>query len=90
MTSSTQARHSCGGPSFGRLTAGCARCDELASGASPRTWGGRAYTRCSGCGRQVEAGYFGTRCAACQTRDHFTSERHCSGGCGPVCTFGEW
>ena len=21
---------------------------------------------------------------------HFASERHRSGGCGPVCTFGEW
>lgn len=23
-------------------------------------------------------------------RSHFASERHLSGDCGPVCTFGEW
>jgi hypothetical protein len=23
-------------------------------------------------------------------RAHFASERHQSGGCGPVCTYGEW
>lgn len=28
---------------FGRLVPGCPRCDELAAGAKPRTWGGRLY-----------------------------------------------
>lgn len=23
-------------------------------------------------------------------RAHFSSHKHLSGGCGPVCTFGEW
>jgi hypothetical protein len=28
------------------------------------------------------------RCA--EIKDHFSSHKHLSGGCGPVCTFGEW
>jgi len=82
--------HTCGGPSFGRLTPGCPRCDELAAGASPRTWGGQTYTRCTGCGGRVERGYFAPRCERCQLADHFASDRHRNGGCGPVCTAGEW
>ena len=31
--------HTCGGPSFGRRTPGCPRCDELAAGAAPVAWG---------------------------------------------------
>jgi len=31
-------RHTCGGPSFGRLTPGCPRCDELKAGAAPVRW----------------------------------------------------
>lgn len=31
-------KHTCGGPTFGRLTAGCARCDALAAGAAPVRW----------------------------------------------------
>ena len=33
-------RHTCGGPVFGRLTAGCMRCDELIGGADPVRWNG--------------------------------------------------
>lgn len=75
-TNSTGTRHTCGGPSFGRLTPGCPRCDELASGAAPRQWapGKRDEDR--------------RRCA--EIAAHFASERHLGGGCGPVCTFGEW
>ena len=83
-------RHTCGGPSFGRLTPGCPRCDELASGAAPRSWGGRTYRKCSGCGRPVESGYFGDRCQRCQSRAHYTSARHLAGGGGPVSPDGEW
>lgn len=36
------AKHSCGGPVFGRLVAGCARCDELAAGAVPVRWASAA------------------------------------------------
>ena len=35
--------HTCGGPSFGRLTAGCPRCDDLQAGADPVSWGRRTY-----------------------------------------------
>jgi hypothetical protein len=28
--------HTCGGPVFGRLEAGCPRCDELKDGAAPK------------------------------------------------------
>ena len=31
-------KHNCGGPIFGRKTAGCPRCDELLAGAEPRRW----------------------------------------------------
>ncbi len=34
----TTTRHTCGGPAFGRRTAGCPRCDELAAGAAPVRW----------------------------------------------------
>lgn len=35
-------KHTCGGPAWGRLTAGCLRCDELRAGAAPVRWGVRA------------------------------------------------
>lgn len=31
-------KHTCGGPVFGRLTEGCARCAELRAGAQPVRW----------------------------------------------------
>jgi len=71
-------KHTCNGgnnPVFGRKTAGCARCDELLAGAAPVRWSGRAMIE-----RQQLA----------DTRAHFSSHKHTSGGCGPVCTFGEW
>jgi hypothetical protein len=36
------AVHTCGGPSWGRLTAGCPRCDELRAGAAPKQGWGRS------------------------------------------------
>lgn len=72
-------KHTCNeghGPVFGHKTAGCARCDELAAGAAPVIWRNRR--------KESEAQ---------QLRDiaaHFASHHHRSGGCGPVCTFGEW
>ena len=36
-------KHKCGGPVFGRKTAGCPRCDELLAGAKPVVW--RHYRR---------------------------------------------
>lgn len=38
MTTTTTTRHTCGGPSFGRKTPGCPRCDELLNGAAPVVW----------------------------------------------------
>ena len=69
-------RHTCGGPAFGRKTPGCPRCDELTAGAQPVRW--RESRRQEDARRSAE------------WREHFASERHTSGGCGPVCTFGEW
>ena len=71
-----RAKHTCNdgfGPSFGRKTAGCPRCDELTAGAPARTWA-----------KSSDA----MRCE--EVSNHFASQRHTSGGCGPVCTFGEW
>lgn len=68
-------KHTCGGPVFGRKTVGCPRCDELLNGATPVTWNIRPS-------RET------TRSA--DIRDHFDSHKHKSGGCGPICTFGEW
>lgn len=70
-------KHTCGGPIFGRKTAGCPRCDELIAGAAPVVW---SCTR----KKQREA----EQIAA--IRAHFASEKHRTGGCGPVCTFGDW
>lgn len=64
--------------SFGRPKAtGCPRCAELLAGAPARQWAGQRTMAIER--EQVQA-----------IRAHFTSARHLSGGCGPVCTFGEW
>ena len=64
---------------FGRPTPEreqCGRCDGLRDGAAPRKgWGSRTSD---------DARH------AADIRAHFASHRHVSGGCGPVCTFGEW
>ena len=70
-------KHTCSGPVFGRKTPGCPRCDEMIAGAAPVQW---SITR------RAEQG----RDHAAEVRAHFASHRHLSGGCGPVCTFGEW
>ena len=69
-------KHTCGGPAFGRKTPGCPRCDELLAGAQPVQW--RASRRQEDARRSAEV------------RAHFAGERHRTGGCGPVCTFGDW
>jgi len=38
VTMETKRLHTCGGPSFGRKTPGCPRCDELIAGAAPGAW----------------------------------------------------
>jgi len=67
-------KHTCGGPSFGRLTEGCPRCDELKSGAAPRR---QAWRKTA----VVDAARH------CWEIEHHDCERT---GCGPVCTFGGW
>lgn len=73
-------KHTCGGPKWGRKTPGCPRCDALLAGAEPVTW---APSR-----RQRAAQEDAQRSA--EIREHFASASHLSGGCGPVCTFGDW
>ena len=65
--------------SFGRKDAECPRCVELMAGAAPRARFGGRMTRTE---RDQKA------CA--EVREHFQSYKHLSGGCGVVCTFGEW
>jgi hypothetical protein len=61
---------------FGRKDASCPRCQELIAGAAPIKWAPSFAQRDAQACREVAA--------------HFASARHLSGGCGPVCTFGEW
>lgn len=70
-------KHTCGGPVFGKKTAGCPRCDELLAGAPPVQWNGTRRA-------QMEREQIAANSA------HFASHKHRSGGCGPVCTFGDW
>ena len=61
---------------WSRYDATCCRCAELIAGAAPRKgWNSRAANDARQCA-EIHA--------------HFSSEKHRSGGCGPVCTFGEW
>jgi len=59
----------------------CPRCDELRSGAKPRTlhWVDRAKQQADDDARR-----------SVEIRAHFASARHRSGGCGLVCTYGDW
>jgi hypothetical protein len=78
-TKSNTTKHTCGGPSFGRLTPGCPRCDELLDGAAPVAQPWRAKAE-----RDAEQ----TRRSH---REHFApGGPHDRGTCGPVCTFGDW
>jgi hypothetical protein len=61
---------------FGRKDRNCPRCQQLLNGAPPVKW--------SESFKQRDA----RRCA--EIADHFKSHKHLSGGCGVVCTFGEW
>ena len=55
----------------------CPRCQELANGAEARQGWGPSR-------RELDL------MAASSVSAHFSSERHLSGGCGVVCTYGEW
>ena len=64
---------------FGHKDSNCPRCVELLAGSAPRKRFG---------GRKTAAEIDAQRCV--EIKAHFASARHLSGGCGPVCTFGEW
>lgn len=85
-TTTPTTKHTCGGPVFGKKTPGCPRCDELIDGAAPVTWAGSEH-KCPKCGRRQPCTGL---CDSCSNTAHFASEKHRSGGCGPVCTFGDW
>jgi hypothetical protein len=79
FTKSTTTKHTCGGPTFGRKTPGCPRCDELLAGAAPvvQSWRGQ---------RQRDEA---ERSAAIHA--HFApGGPHNRGDCGPVCTAFDW
>ncbi len=61
---------------FGRKVDGCPRCEELKAGAAPIQWAPSFKQRDAQRCREIAA--------------HFSSHQHLSGGCGVVCTFGEW
>lgn len=72
-------KHTCNNgnnPVFGRKTRGCPRCDELLAGAPAVKWSPSRHQR------DMER--------SAEIRSHFTSYKHLSGGCGLVCTFGDW
>jgi hypothetical protein len=72
-------RHTCGGPAFGRLTAGCPRCDELAAGAPARAQPFRErYARQRAADERARASHYAPGGA------------HATGACGPVCTAFDW
>jgi hypothetical protein len=59
---------------FKRYDLSCPRCSELANGSEARKGWGPSNDQ--------------RRCV--EIDSHFKSEKHLSGGCGIVCTFGEW
>ncbi len=81
-TKSATTKHTCGGPAFGRLTAGCPRCDELAAGAAPVKWATSA--------RRDD-----DRMRSAAIHEHF-ARFHRGGTCyrdgrpNRNCTFGDW
>jgi hypothetical protein len=76
MTTTENLKHT-HGANFGRKVEGCGRCAQLAAGAAPVEWAGTRRARVDA---QIIA----------ENRRHFTGTRHLSGGCGPVCTWGDW
>jgi hypothetical protein len=71
----TQAEQHTHGPNFGRKVADCPRCAQLAAGAPAIEQAWRKPRRFDG---------------TADVSGHFASAKHRSGGCGPVCTFGDY
>lgn len=69
------------GPNFGKRMAGCPRCDELNNGAAPIVQAWRKPLPFGGSNKGP---------TSAEIHAHFNSHKHLSGGCGPVCTFGDW
>lgn len=67
------------GANFGRRVEGCPRCAELDAGAKPIEWRGSARVKARENARHAR-----------ELEAHFASDKHRGGGCGPVCTFGDW
>ena len=62
---------------FKRYDKWCPRCQELMNGAEARRgWGPSRQELDLKAANEVKA--------------HFSSEKHLTGGCGIICTFGEW
>jgi hypothetical protein len=71
-----KTKHNCGGPKFGKLVDGCPRCEELKSGAKPRSWGSSYnYQMRVGRGPAWEAFKAALKSHSCLASN-----------CGPVCT----
>jgi len=104
-TGSKTTKHTCGGPSFGRKTPGCPRCDELIAGAAPvqQAWRNRPTRaqqdeqRC----REIRAHFAAqrriaeprVRCSLCGADGALDKCWNCGAvkAHRPVCdTFGEW
>lgn len=78
-TMNTPTKHTCNngfGPSFGKKTTGCPRCDELLAGAPARQW------------RGVELKKYNEKVDRLYREAH--AIRHANGECGVVCTAMEW
>jgi hypothetical protein len=82
-TTTRTTAHTCGGPTFGRKTPGCPRCDELIAGAAPVAWGTRS---------EPYSGSLAARRRFAHSEDlrlHFASAKH-HNECGPCCTYGDY
>lgn len=79
VTATVKAVHTCGGPVFGRLTAGCPRCEELKGGAAPVSWAGMDKAS-----RQHRARLDAQRSEEIRRHDCTRSR------CGSVCTAFDW
>ncbi|MFJ8742397.1 hypothetical protein ACIRL2_23765 [Embleya sp. NPDC127516] len=77
MADEKTTKHTCNGgrgPTFGRKTAGCPRCDELIAGAKPVVW------------RESNKQRDARIAADMRTRRHDCR----ASGCSIVCTSGDW
>lgn len=67
--------------SFGRKDERCPRCVEMINGSPSRSGWQKKYYSDKKLQEQIEIQAI---------HAHHRSQKHLSGGCGPVCTFGDW